>query len=232
MADELTWVPAWRISERIRAKEVSPVEVLEHFLGRIEQHQGTLRAFVHLDEGRARQDAKAAESAVLEGEELGPLHGIPMAVKSHLDIEGLPQTPPFGTDIAKDDDLIVERLRGAGAVIVGHTGMPIYASDGSFDYEATARNPWDPSRTPGISSAGSAAAVAAGLLPVALGSDGGGSTRPSRRLLRDRGRPPHRWDGPLARRVAEQRHVDDRAHGARRARRRHPAVGDRRTRRA
>ncbi len=177
MADELTWMPAWRIGELIRAKEVSPVEVLEHFLGRIEQHQGTLRAFVHFDEGRARQDAQAAESAVLEGGELGPLHGIPMAVKSHLDIEGLPQTPPFGADIAYHDDLTVERLRGAGAVIVGHTGMPIYAGDGSFDYEATARNPWDPSRTPGISSAGSAAAVAAGLLPVALGSDGGGSTR-------------------------------------------------------
>ncbi len=177
MADELTWAPAWRISELIRAKEVSPVEVLDHFLGRIEQHQGLLRAFDHLDEGRARRDAKVAEVAVASGDELGLLHGIPMAVKGHLDIEGLPQTMPFGNGIAEHDDLTVERLREAGAVIVGHTGMPVYSSDGSFDYEATARNPWDPSRTPGISSAGSAAAVAAGLLPMAIGSDGGGSTR-------------------------------------------------------
>ena len=100
-----------------------------------------------------------------------------MAVKAHLDIEGLPQTFPFGTGIAEHDDLVVERLRGAGALIVGHTGMPVYGNDGNFDYEATARNPWDPSRTPGISSAGTAAAVAAGLLPVAIGSDGGGSSR-------------------------------------------------------
>jgi aspartyl-tRNA(Asn)/glutamyl-tRNA(Gln) amidotransferase subunit A len=176
MTDDLTWAPAWRISQLIRAKELSPVEVLEHFLGRIEEHQGVLRAFDRIDE-RARVEAKAAEAAVLAGDELGRLHGIPMAVKSHLDIEGLPQTLPFGTEIAAHDDLTVERLRGAGAVIVGHTGMPVFTSDGGFDYEATARNPWDPDRTPGISSAGTAAAVAAGLLPVALGSDGGGSTR-------------------------------------------------------
>jgi aspartyl-tRNA(Asn)/glutamyl-tRNA(Gln) amidotransferase subunit A len=176
MTDDLTWAPAWQISQLIRAKEVSPIEVLEHFLGRIEEHQGVLRAFDRIDQ-RARVEAKAAEAAVLAGDELGPLHGIPMAVKSHLDIEGLPQTVPFGTEIAAHDDLTVERLRGAGAVIVGHTGMPGFASDGSFDYESTARNPWDPDRTPGISSAGTASAVAAGLLPVALGSDGGGSTR-------------------------------------------------------
>ena len=176
MSEELTWAPAWRITEMIRSKEVSPVEVLEHFLGRIEDHQGMLKAFDRIDD-RARHDAKVAEAAVLAGDELGPLHGLPTAVKSHLDIEGLPQTFPFGTDIASHDDIVVERLRQAGAVVVGHTGMPAYASDGSFDNEATARNPWDPTRTPGISSAGSAAAVAAALLPVAIGSDGGGSTR-------------------------------------------------------
>jgi Asp-tRNA(Asn)/Glu-tRNA(Gln) amidotransferase A subunit family amidase len=176
MTDELTWAPAWRISEMIRAREVSPVEVLDHFLGRIDEHQPALNAFDHLDE-RAHSDAKAAEAAVLAGDDLGPLHGIPMAVKCHLDIEGLPQTFPFGSGIADHDDLTVERLRAAGAVIVGHTGMPVYASDGNFDHAATARNPWDQSRTPGISSAGTAAAVAAALLPVALGSDGGGSTR-------------------------------------------------------
>jgi aspartyl-tRNA(Asn)/glutamyl-tRNA(Gln) amidotransferase subunit A len=179
MTDSLTWAPAWRISELIRAKEISPVEVLEHFLGRIEEHQPVLRALEHMDDlrDRAYMDAKAASAAVLAGDELGPLHGIPIALKGHLDIEGLPQTPPFGTGIAQHDDLTVERLRGAGAVIVGHTGMAIFRGDGTYDYNATARNPWDPSRTPGISSAGSAAAVAAGLLPVAVGSDGAGSIR-------------------------------------------------------
>ncbi|MGO9857673.1 MAG: amidase [Acidimicrobiales bacterium] len=174
--DDLTWEPAWRIRELIGTRALSPVEVLEHFLGRIETHQGVLRAFDHVDE-RARIEAKAAEEAVMRGEELGPLHGVPIAVKSHLDIEGLRQPAPFGTDIAAHDDLTVERLRSAGAVIVGHTCMPVMANDSTFDYVSTARNPWDPARTPGISSAGSAAAVAAGLLPVALGSDGGGSTR-------------------------------------------------------
>jgi aspartyl-tRNA(Asn)/glutamyl-tRNA(Gln) amidotransferase subunit A len=177
MSDELTWAPAWRIGDLIRGKEVSPVEVLEHFLGRIEEHQAVLRAVEHLDHDRARREAEAAEAAVLAGEDLGLLHGIPTAVKSHLDIEGAPETMPFGTGIAPSDDLTVERLRRAGAIVVGHTGMPVWASDGDFDYEATARNPWDPARTPGISSAGSAAAVAAGLLPVALASDGGGSSR-------------------------------------------------------
>ena len=177
MSEELTWAPAWRISELIAAKEISPVEVLEHFLERIEKHQSVLRAFVYLDEERSRRDAKEAEAAVLSGDELGSLHGIPMAVKCHLDIEGAQQTMPFGNDIARRDDPAVQRLRGAGAIVIGHTGMPIFASDGSFDYEATARNPWDPGRTPGISSAGSAAALAAGLLPATLGSDGGGSSR-------------------------------------------------------
>jgi aspartyl-tRNA(Asn)/glutamyl-tRNA(Gln) amidotransferase subunit A len=173
----LTWASAWQLRELIAAKEVSPVEVAAHFLGRIEDHQPVLRAVEHIDKERVRREAAAAEAAVLQGDDLGLLHGIPMAVKGHLDIEGQPQTPPFGTGIATRDDLTVERLRGAGAIIVGHTGMPVYRSDGSFDYEATARNPWDPERTPGISSAGSAAAVAAGLVPAALGSDGGGSSR-------------------------------------------------------
>ena len=177
MSDDLTWMPAWRIRQLVVAREVSPVEVAEHFLARIEEHQSVLRAVEHLDEARVREQARAAEAAVRAGADLGPLHGVPVAVKSHLDIEGLPETMPFGSGIAPGDDLTVQRLRAAGAVIVGHTNMPVFRPDGSFDYEASARNPWDPSRTPGISSAGSASAVAAGLLPVALASDGGASSR-------------------------------------------------------
>jgi aspartyl-tRNA(Asn)/glutamyl-tRNA(Gln) amidotransferase subunit A len=177
MSAELTWMSAWKIRELVVAREVSPVEVAEHFLGRIEEHQAVLRTVEHVDKARVLSQAKAAEAAVVAGADLGVLHGVPVAVKSHLDIEGFPETMPFGTGIAPGDDLTVQRLRAAGAVIIGHTNMPVMRGDGSFDYEATARNPWDPTRTPGISSAGSAAAVAAGLLPVALASDGGGSSR-------------------------------------------------------
>jgi aspartyl-tRNA(Asn)/glutamyl-tRNA(Gln) amidotransferase subunit A len=177
MTEELTWAPAWRLSELIRAREVSPVEVLDHFLGRVEEHQPVLKALEHLDEQQSRQEAKTAESAVLAGDDLGPLHGIPMAVKGHIDIAGVPETMPFGSGIARRDHPVVERLRGAGAIVIGHTAMPVLAADFSFDYEATARNPWDTGRTPGISSAGSAAALAAGLLPATLVSDGGGSSR-------------------------------------------------------
>lgn len=177
MTDDLTWAPAWRIGELIRTKEVSPVEVLDHFLGRVEEHQPVLKAFEHLDEERSRQEAKAAEAAVLDGDDLGPLQGVPTAVKSHIDLAGVPETMPFGMGIARRDHPVVERLRGAGAIVLGHTTMPVFAADGSFDHEAGARSPWDPVRTPGISSAGSAAAVAAGLLPFAIGSDGGGSSR-------------------------------------------------------
>lgn len=177
MSDMLTWLPAWRIRELVAAREISPVEVTEHFLGRIEEHQPALHAIEHLDLFKVRAQAKAAEVAVLSGAALGALHGVPVAVKSHLDIEGFPETMPFGMGIAPGDDLVVERLRAAGAVIIGHTNMPVFREDGSMDYEATARNPWDTSRTPGISSAGSAAAVAAGLLPVAVASDGGASSR-------------------------------------------------------
>lgn len=177
MTDGLTWMPAWQIRDLVAAREISPVEVTEHFLRRIEEHQPVLRAIEHLDLSLVRAQAKAAEAAVLSGAELATLHGVPIAVKSHLDIEGFPETLPFGMGVAAGDDLVVERLRAAGAVIIGHTNMPVFREDGSMDYEASARNPWNPSLTPGISSAGSAAAVAAGLLPVAVASDGGGSSR-------------------------------------------------------
>lgn len=178
MTEELTWAPAWHIRELVGAREVSAVEVADHFLDRIEQCESVLQAFSNVDPDRVRLQAKAAEAAVLAGKDLGPLHGVPMAVKSHIDIEGLPRPGfVFWHGVAQHDDLTVERLRAAGAVIVGHTVMPVMNNVGEYDWDALARNPWDPVRVPGASSSGSAAAVAAGLLPVALGSDGGGSSR-------------------------------------------------------
>jgi Asp-tRNA(Asn)/Glu-tRNA(Gln) amidotransferase A subunit family amidase len=180
MSDELTWTPAHRIQELIANREISPVEVTEHFLGRIEEHDSTLKAFRHVDHAGAREQAKAAEGAVQRGDALGALHGVPISVKEHISVAGLPVLIlGVGERTARFDDLGVARLRSAGAVIVGtNTMMGTQApAPGQYNWDAEARNPWDPSRVPGWSSSGGAAATAAGLLPLAIGSDGGGSTR-------------------------------------------------------
>jgi Asp-tRNA(Asn)/Glu-tRNA(Gln) amidotransferase A subunit family amidase len=180
MGDELTWMPAWQIRELIVKGDVSPVEVTEHFLGRIEEHQETLKAFRHVDHEGARVQAKAAEAAVRDGNHLGPLHGIPISVKEHIAVAGLPVLVlGVGEKRARSDDLGVARLREAGAVIVGTNAMmgTQAPAPGEYNWEAEARNPWDASRVPGWSSSGGAATAAAALLPLAIGSDGGGSTR-------------------------------------------------------
>lgn len=184
--DELTWMPAWRIRELIGRKEISPVEVTEHFLNRIEDVGGPLQAFMTVDHEGARAQARAAEKAVLNGEPLGPLHGIPVSVKDHIAIKGLPKFD-MGLlrhiDESPRDDVQVERLRKAGAIMLGtNTEMGSGGSspldpNRTFNWEVEARNAWDTTRTPGWSSSGSATAAAARLIPIAIGSDGGGSTR-------------------------------------------------------
>jgi aspartyl-tRNA(Asn)/glutamyl-tRNA(Gln) amidotransferase subunit A len=181
LSEELTWLPAWRIREMIGKSEVSPVEVVDHFLGRIEQHDGKLHSFAHLDQAEARLLAKRAEKALLDGDEIGSLHGIPISVKGHIFVKGWP-TFDMGSGRpipeAWHDDLQVERLRAAGAIVVGtNTLMGSGATRHGFNWDVEARNPWDLTRVPGWSSSGTAAAVAARLVPLGLGSDGGGSTR-------------------------------------------------------
>ncbi|WP_268761698.1 amidase family protein, partial [Frankia sp. AvcI1] len=123
MSEELTWLPAWRIRELIGKREVSCAEVTEHFLGRIEEFNPTLRAFEQVDRAGAREQARRADRAVAAGEVLGPLHGIPTSVKSHIRVEGLRYVQP-GTDVVSSfDDICVERLRRAGAIIVGTNTM-------------------------------------------------------------------------------------------------------------
>jgi Asp-tRNA(Asn)/Glu-tRNA(Gln) amidotransferase A subunit family amidase len=186
---EITWLPAWQIREMVAKREISPVEVTEHFLGRIEEHDGKLKAFAHVDHAGARAQAKAAEKAVVAGDELGPLHGIPVSVKGHIFVDGLP-TFDMGTltniPAAPRDDVQVERLRAAGAVIVGTNTLmgsgsrvELASTDPArmYNWDVEARNPWDTTRVPGWSSSGTAAAVSARLVPIGLGSDGGGSTR-------------------------------------------------------
>lgn len=175
--DQLTWMPAVEIRQLIVDREISPVEVTRHFLDRIDEHDPTLHAFATLDPAGAQVQAKEAERAVLAGDDLGALHGIPISVKEHIAVAGIPRWP-FGPEPAPRDDLGVERLRRAGAIIFGtNTMMGTGGELGRYQWELEARNPWDPSRVPGWSSAGGAAAAAARLVPIAIGSDGGGSTR-------------------------------------------------------
>lgn len=189
----LEWLSAWEIHDLISSREVSPSEVTEHCLARAEALEPLLHCFRTLDVKGARDQAKNAERAVLRGDDLGILHGVPVSVKEHIAVEGLPL---FGMGLGNDDQTqsgqlarrdapVVRRLRGAGAVIVGTNHLPGMGvmglrdaqGESTTDLSFHSRNPWDTGRVPGSSSAGGCAAVAGGVVPVAIGSDGGGSTR-------------------------------------------------------
>ena len=176
--DDLSWLPAWRIRQLIETRALSPVDVVDHFLMRIDTLDPQLHAFRTIDRDGARAQAKAAETAVMRGEPLGALHGIPVATKSVLSIKGNAATG-FGAaqGIAPDHDAMeIERLRKAGAIIVGPTVSGLTAREfGSSDRAPL--NPWDTERACGDSSGGSACAAAAAMVPIAIGGDGMGSTR-------------------------------------------------------
>jgi aspartyl-tRNA(Asn)/glutamyl-tRNA(Gln) amidotransferase subunit A len=168
---ELTAAGAARL---IRRRDVSPVELVEALLGRIERSRPTLKTFVTVDDRGAREAARVAESAVVRGDELGPLHGVPFAAKDIYDAAGLPTTagyPPLEGHVAGEDAFTVARLRAAGAILLGKTVTTQFAS---ADPSPTV-NPWRADRTPGGSSSGSGASVGARLVPVALGTQTGGS---------------------------------------------------------
>jgi aspartyl-tRNA(Asn)/glutamyl-tRNA(Gln) amidotransferase subunit A len=187
LLDELNWMPAWRAAELIARREISPVELVEHVLRRIDALDPLLKTFSHIDADGARDAAKRAEAAVLRGEDLGRLHGVPVSVKDHIPVAGMPlNLHGRGQRITRDGHFGVERLRAEGAVLMGLNTMLGAGGGGGlagegrfnpFNWNAEARNPWDPEKVPGWSSSGGAAAVAAGILPIAIGSDGGGSTR-------------------------------------------------------
>ncbi|MXP23537.1 amidase [Gordonia sp. HNM0687] len=180
--DDLTWEPAWRLREMMVAKEVSPVEVTEHFLRRIDKLESTLHAFITVDADGALKQAAAVEKKILAKEEVGPLAGVPLGIKDQFWTKGLRTTGgslAFDDYVPEEDSVHAERMRSADAVILGKTNTPEFGL-----YPRTVnrvagecRNPWDPSRTSGGSSGGSAAAVAAGMMPTAVASDGGGSIR-------------------------------------------------------
>ena len=181
-ADELAFMPATELAMAIRDRRLSPVEVVEAVLNRIERLNPRINAYCTVTVEAARREAKAAEATVMRGERLGPLHGIPVSVKDLVITRGVRTT--FGsrlyeTNVPEEDAPLVERLRAAGAIVVGKTTTPEFGWKGVTDSPlfGISRNPWDAERTPGGSSGGAAAAVAAGLAPLAVGTDGGGSIR-------------------------------------------------------
>ncbi len=181
-AHDLCWLSAVDLAAAIKKKRVSPREVVEAVLARIEKTRA-LNAYVTLDADGARRAARAAERAVTtRSATLGPLHGVPFSVKDLIITKGMRTT--FGTPLHRDhvpteDAPSVARMKAAGAILLGKTNTPTFGWVGITDnlVFGVTRNPWNLERTPGGSSGGAGAAVAAGLGPLALGTDGGGSIR-------------------------------------------------------
>ena len=176
---ELCNLSAGSLSERVSAGSVSPVEVVEALLERIDALNDTLRAFIHVCRKEALSEARRAEAEIRGGNCRGPLHGIPVAYKDIYDVSGLPTTG--GSRLMKGyipaiDSTVAANLRGAGAVCIGKLNTWEFAS-GGMELIGDARNPWNTNLVTGGSSAGSGAAVAAALVPLATGTDTGGSVR-------------------------------------------------------
>lgn len=175
MVEALTYFDATKLSELIRSREVSPVEVVQAHLERIEDVDPELNAIVALSPD-ALENAKAAEAAVLRGDDLGPLHGVPFTVKDSLDTAGVMTqrgSPIFKGRVPDTDAAVVARMKGAGAILLTKTNLPEFSYWTETDNLLTGRtnNPWNVERTPGGSSGGESAAIAAGLSPLGLGSD-------------------------------------------------------------
>ncbi len=178
----LTFLSAVTMAEQIRKRALSPVELVEAHLARIEKLNPKLNAFVQVDVEGARRQARAAEEAVTRHEKLGPLHGVPISIKSSIEVNRM--RCEAGSKlraglVAAQDAPLVSRLRNAGAIILGTTNAPELLMAWETDNLLYGRtnNPWDLSRTPGGSSGGEAAAIAAGCSAGGVGSDGGGSIR-------------------------------------------------------
>ncbi len=178
---DLVYASASDQARLVREGQVSPVELVDAHLDRIGQLNGRLNAFVAVKAEEARAQAKAAEAAVQRGDDLGPLHGVPFSCKEAIASAGDRQTVGSRLiDLVPDGDApVVRRLRDAGAILLGKTNVPdllmCWETDG-YVYGRT-NSAWDVERTPGGSSGGEAAAISAGLSPLGLGTDGGGSIR-------------------------------------------------------
>jgi aspartyl-tRNA(Asn)/glutamyl-tRNA(Gln) amidotransferase subunit A len=182
MAEELSFQSARQLAQRVARKEISPVELVEAFLSRVEQLDGRLGAYITVTGDEAIAAARRAEQAILAGEAVGPLHGIPIALKDNIATRGIRTTAGsriLAEWVPDEDAAVAERLRAAGTVCLGKTNLHEFAYGGTSTnpHYGAARNPWDRERVPGGSSGGSAAAVAAGLCVAAVGTDTAGSVR-------------------------------------------------------
>jgi amidase len=179
---EFVYTPALILADMIRTRKISPVEVTKRFLDRIDSVNPAINAFVTLVPDQAMAAAKQAEAAVMKKQALGPLHGVPVAVKDVTETKGIRTT--YGSLLYKDnvptvDAIVVERLKKAGAIIIGKTNTPEFTAGASTINKVAGitRNPWNTAYTTGGSSGGSAAGLAAGMFPIATGNDLGGSLR-------------------------------------------------------
>ncbi len=179
---DLTYLPAVAMAALIRENKISSVELVDAHLARIGKLNPQLNAFVEVDIEGARQQAREADAAVVRGDALGPLHGVPLSIKSSIAVRGLrweAGTKLRAGFVASKHAAVVQRLRAGGAVILGTTNTPelLMAWETDNDLYGRTNNPWDISRTPGGSSGGEAAAISAGCSAGGVGSDGGGSIR-------------------------------------------------------
>jgi aspartyl-tRNA(Asn)/glutamyl-tRNA(Gln) amidotransferase subunit A len=183
MGAEIHWMTGAELSEAFRARKLTPTQVTEHLLGRIKSSKKQLNCFCFLDPDLSLKQAEASARRWREGTPLSPLDGVPIAVKDQVLVKGWPTlrgsraVNPAGP--WDEDAPAVARVREAGMVLMGKTTTSEFGWRGSTDTLlcGTTRNPWNPTKTPGGSSGGSATAVSAGLVPVAIGTDGGGSVR-------------------------------------------------------
>src|SRR5438128_9237186 len=180
--NDLTFLPAVQMAEQIRHRKISPVELVEAHLRKIKKLDPVLNAFVQVDAEGAFRQAREAEVAVRRGAKLGALHGVPVSIKSSIEVAGFrceAGTKLRQGTVASQDAPLVSRLRDAGAIILGTTNTPELLMAWETDNLLYGRtnNPWATDRTPGGSSGGEAAAIAAGMSAGGIGSDGGGSIR-------------------------------------------------------
>ena len=181
MSDDVVWADATELACRIRSRQISPVEVLTTLVDRIDTVNPAVNAIV-VPADDAFDRAAEAERAVTEGRTLGPLHGVPFTIKDCIDTAGLRTTRGsllFKDRVPDQDATVVRRLSGAGGIMIGKTNMPEFAldADSSNRVFGTTNNPWNSDRSAGGSSGGEGAAIAAGLSPLGVGSDVGGSIR-------------------------------------------------------
>ncbi len=180
--DEICRMDATSLARQVAAKQLSPVEVVDAVLDRLDRLDPRLHIFATVSADRARQEAKRLEAEIAAGRDVGPLAGVPTGVKDLIYTKGIRTASgsnAYADFVPDEDDVVVERITAAGAIVIGKTQVPEfgYSGTGQTPLAEPTGNPWNPARTSGGSSAGSGAAVATGIGPFSLGSDGGGSVR-------------------------------------------------------